>query len=105
MRARTPQDPGSGGLCPEAAAQFVGVGRDSWDQMWKGHLAPAPSRPKGRTLIWSIHELSAWLAHGMPGQEQWRAIWTKMLEKGTWQAPMILHLASEGGQQRGSRAS
>lgn len=60
-------------LSAAQAAEFYGVSRSLW---WKLHAAsqlPDPIR-LGRRVLWLRSELDAWVRHGAPSRERWRAI-------------------------------
>ena len=72
------------GLRAEEVAETLGINRRTWDDMWKREQAPQPIRLSSRLLLWSRDEIRAWAAHGFSPYEDWRRIWNRMLEKGTW---------------------
>lgn len=78
------------GLRADEAAAFCGVGRSTWDELWKAELAPQPGRPRPSLKVWSVDELSAWLASGCPSLEDWRRQWNQMLKQGSWSRPTTI---------------
>lgn len=78
------------GLRKEQAAAFVGVSAAAWDKLWRSEQAPQPAAFSQRLLVWSRDELRAWLAQGCLPLDDWRRIWTRMLERGSWAAPDVV---------------
>lgn len=76
-------------LRSEEAAEVLGVSRETWDKLWKTEQAPQPVRFTQRLCVWSRDELRAWVANGCPPAEDWRRLWNRMLEKGSWATPDI----------------
>ena len=56
-----------------AAAAMFGVSERRWHQWNSAGVCPAPVRfhPFGRAVRWSVAELRAWAAAGMPNREEW----------------------------------
>ncbi|MEL6430006.1 MAG: hypothetical protein AAFQ53_05435 [Bacteroidota bacterium] len=86
------------GLDVRSAAAFVGMSRSEFEKRVALEQAPA-GRRIGSTKAkprWSIDELRAWVAHGYPPADRWRAIWAKMLANGTWCPARIVQLTGGG---------
>ena len=63
-----------GALSPDAAAEFTGMSRSTWDTYHAAGLVPAALHV-GSKVVWCRAELGAWLAHGAPPRDEWARLW------------------------------
>lgn len=72
------------GLRGPQVAELLNMSTPTWDRLWRSEQAPQPTRFTSRLVVWSADEIRAWMANGAPPLEDWRRIWNRMLDRGTW---------------------